>query len=315
METGGRLEFGVCAAEDVHYLSTGGARAAAVLAADAAFAHVLAERTAVLPGVPPCRPGEFYLRELPPLRAVLEDLSGLGLLVVDGYADLDPSGRPGLGARAHAEFGLPVIGVAKSRFRAATHAVPVLREGRPGEQFELNIVRVAEDEHGSARYGVRRRDRGMDHCGVRQPRRPGLEFLAVRDGEGQVIQAGARLVERVLAAVPMLREPQASLQAVMPELHLAACPAGRLELADAPEAEHFLIPGRARVNVTNGQPKVVNAPDHAPFTASMPRAASRTGLALHQAPGPHGPSYRSIITFRCRTACHRADPVRLAARK
>ena len=127
METGGRLEFGVCAAVDVHYLSTGGARAAAVLAADAAFAHVLAERTTVLPRVPPYRPGEFYLRELPPLRAVLEDLSGLGLLVVDGYADLDPSGRPGLGARAHAEFGLPVIGVAKSRFRTATHAVPVLR--------------------------------------------------------------------------------------------------------------------------------------------------------------------------------------------
>jgi len=127
METGGRLQFGVCAAVDVHYLSTGGARAAAALAADAAFAHVLAERTAVVPRVQPYRPGEFYLRELPPLRAVLEDLSGLGLLVVDGYADLDPSGRPGLGARAHADFGLPVIGVAKSRFRIATHAVPVLR--------------------------------------------------------------------------------------------------------------------------------------------------------------------------------------------
>jgi hypothetical protein len=49
MQTGRRPEFGVCAAVDVHYLSTGGARAAAVLAADAAFAHVLAERTAVLP--------------------------------------------------------------------------------------------------------------------------------------------------------------------------------------------------------------------------------------------------------------------------
>ena len=123
-----------------HYLRTGGARAAAVLAADAAFAHVLAERTAVLPRVPPYRPGpavlprvppyrpgEFYLRELPPLRAVLKDLSGLGLLVVDGYADLDPGGRPGLGAHAHAEFGIPVIGVAKSRFRTATHAVPVVR--------------------------------------------------------------------------------------------------------------------------------------------------------------------------------------------
>ena len=127
METGGRPESAVCAAVDVHYLSTGGARAAVVLAADAAFAHVLAERTAAVPWVPPYRPGKFYLRELPPLHAVLDDLSGLGLLVVDGYADLDPRGRPGLGAHAHAEFGVPVIGVAKSRFRTATHAVPVMR--------------------------------------------------------------------------------------------------------------------------------------------------------------------------------------------
>jgi len=127
MDTGGPPDCGPCAAVDVHYLSTGGARAAAVLAADAAFAHLLAERTAVVPQVPSYRPGEFYRRELPPLRAVLDGLSGLGLLVVDGYADLDPDGRPGLGAHAHAEFGIAVIGVAKSRFRTATHAVPVLR--------------------------------------------------------------------------------------------------------------------------------------------------------------------------------------------
>jgi deoxyribonuclease V len=48
---------------------------------------------------------------------------------VDGYVDLDPGGRPGLGAHAHAEFGVPVIGVAKSRFATATHAVPVVRGG------------------------------------------------------------------------------------------------------------------------------------------------------------------------------------------
>jgi deoxyribonuclease V len=133
MENGERPDCGVCAAVDVHYLRTGGARAAAVLAANVAFAHVLAERTAVVARVPPYQPGEFYLRELPPLHAVLDDLSGLGLLVVDGYVDLDPGGRPGLGAYAHAEFGIPVIGVAKSRFRTATHAVPVVRgsSGRP----------------------------------------------------------------------------------------------------------------------------------------------------------------------------------------
>jgi deoxyribonuclease V len=47
--------------------------------------------------------------------------------VVDGYADLDPDGRPGLGARARDEFGVPVIGVAKTPFRTATHAIAVLR--------------------------------------------------------------------------------------------------------------------------------------------------------------------------------------------
>jgi deoxyribonuclease V len=114
-------------AADVHYLRSGGARAAAIVSADASFADVLAERTQFLPDVLPYRPGEFYLRELPPLRAVLDGLNSAGLLVVDDYADLDPDGRPGLGAHAHAEFGIPVIGVAKTAFCTASHAIPVQR--------------------------------------------------------------------------------------------------------------------------------------------------------------------------------------------
>lgn len=129
------METGGCAfvAVDVHYLGSGGARAAAVVAADARFCEVVAERSEDVAEVLPYRPGEFYRRELPPIRAVLSGLSGLGglgglgLLVVDGYADLDPGGRPGLGAYAQAEFGIPVIGVAKTAFRTASHAVPVLR--------------------------------------------------------------------------------------------------------------------------------------------------------------------------------------------
>ncbi|HEV2371499.1 MAG TPA: endonuclease V [Streptosporangiaceae bacterium] len=117
----------VFAAVDVCYLGSGGACAAVVVTADAAFSVVVAERTAVVPEVTPYQPGEFFLRELPPLRAVLQGVFGLGLLVVDGYVDLDPSGRPGLGAHAHAQFGVPVVGVAKTAFRTATHAVPVVR--------------------------------------------------------------------------------------------------------------------------------------------------------------------------------------------
>jgi deoxyribonuclease V len=139
---------------------TGGAWAAAVLAADAAFARVLAERTAALPRVPPYRPGEFYLRELPPLRAVLADVSGLGLLVIDGYADLDPAGRPGLGAHAHAEFAIPVIGVAKSRFRTATHGVPVVR----GSSARPLFVTAAGMPTADAADLVRRMAGRLSHC-------------------------------------------------------------------------------------------------------------------------------------------------------
>lgn len=120
-------------AVDVQYLASGRARAAAVIAVDATFSRLVAERTELVSDVAPYQPGQFYLRELPPMRAVLDGLSGMALLVVDGYADLDPDGQPGLGAHACAEFAAPVIGVAKSAFRTATHAVPVRRgtSGRP----------------------------------------------------------------------------------------------------------------------------------------------------------------------------------------
>lgn len=124
---GGSRQPVLFAAADVHYPRTGGARAGLVLACDASYARVTRERAVAVASVAPYQPGQFYLRELPALRAVLAGAGDLALLIVDGYADLDPAGRPGLGARAHVEFGVPVIGVAKTAFRTATHAVPVLR--------------------------------------------------------------------------------------------------------------------------------------------------------------------------------------------
>ena len=64
-----------------------------------------AERTVLVRQMLPYQPGEFYLRELLLLLALLAGVSGLGLLVIDGYVDLDPAGRPGLAAHAHAPFG------------------------------------------------------------------------------------------------------------------------------------------------------------------------------------------------------------------
>jgi deoxyribonuclease V len=117
------------AAVDVGYPPAGGARAAIVIAASARFDAVLTERTADLPAVAPYVPGQFFLRELPPLRAVLRGAGQLRLIIIDGYVDLDPDGRPGLGAYVYEEFAVPVIGVAKTAFRTATHAIPVHRGG------------------------------------------------------------------------------------------------------------------------------------------------------------------------------------------
>src|SRR5215831_12722554 len=115
------------AVADVHYPPSGGARAALVAAGAAVFSSITHEKTVFVEEAAAYLPGSFYERELPPLRAILAGLDDIGLLVIDGYVDLDPAGRPGLGAYVHEELGIPVIGVAKTRFAAATHAVPVLR--------------------------------------------------------------------------------------------------------------------------------------------------------------------------------------------
>jgi deoxyribonuclease V len=116
-------------AVDVYYPSSGGARAALVVATDERFADIALERVVWLDEAAPYRPGHFFERELPAIQAVLAAGPSLELLVVDGYVDLEPGGRPGLGAYVHRATGVPVIGVAKTAFQPATHAVTVRRGG------------------------------------------------------------------------------------------------------------------------------------------------------------------------------------------
>lgn len=120
-------DSGAFAAVDVHYLGTAGARAALVTASDPRFAGLAGTATILVAETGQYRPGEFYLRELPPIRVVCRHAGPLALIVVDGYVDLDPQGRPGLGAHVHAEFGARVIGVAKTAYRTATHAAQIRR--------------------------------------------------------------------------------------------------------------------------------------------------------------------------------------------
>jgi deoxyribonuclease V len=134
-------------ATDVHYLSDTQARAAMVAAREPAFAQIAWTRTEmVVPGAP-YQPGEFYRRELPALRAVLPTPDDLALIIVDGYVDLDPDGRPGLGAHVHAEYQVPVIGVAKTPFQAATHAAPV-RRGQSRKPLYITAAGLSITEAG-----------------------------------------------------------------------------------------------------------------------------------------------------------------------
>ncbi len=76
------------------------------------------------------RPGEFYLRELPCILAVLREVrEPLETVIVDGYVWLGEQGRPGLGARLYDALGrsVAVIGVAKSPFHGTAGAITILR--------------------------------------------------------------------------------------------------------------------------------------------------------------------------------------------
>lgn len=75
-------------------------------------------------------PGEFYRRELPLLRALIDDLVPRpSTLVIDGYVWLGGVDAPGLGARLFEALhsATPVVGVAKTRYRGDTWSEQVYR--------------------------------------------------------------------------------------------------------------------------------------------------------------------------------------------
>lgn len=173
---------GLFAVVDVHYAAPAGARAALVTAADPRFAEFAGTRTIQAAVGAPYRPGEFYLRELAPILAVCRNAGPLALIVVDGYVDLDPDGRPGLGAHVHDELGVPVIGVAKTAFRTATHAAQV-RRGQSARPLYVtaagltvaDAARLVQDMAGSFRVpdALRKADRlarGLDASAPGQAR-------------------------------------------------------------------------------------------------------------------------------------------------
>ena len=121
---------------DVGYIETESgetsARAACVVMDHWADAVPTAEHVVAIENVRDYEPGQFYLRELPCIEAVLDKLDDQPeLIVVDGYVWLDKQNTPGLSAHLYEAFRqkIPVIGVAKNPFKQSDHATKLYRGG------------------------------------------------------------------------------------------------------------------------------------------------------------------------------------------
>lgn len=143
----------VLACVDVHY---GDANATAACIAFASWTDGMALDERVLvssEAAPEYQSGELYKRELPHVLAVLDLLAERpALVIVDGYVWLGAD-RPGLGAHLHDAIRVPVVGVAKTRFRSA-EAIEVERAGtRPLFVTAVGIDAAVAADHVREMHG------------------------------------------------------------------------------------------------------------------------------------------------------------------
>ena len=106
--------------------------AAGVVLSSFAAAVAVAERVCHIGEVAAYVPGQFYRRELPCVLALLDTIEQpIDTIVVDGYVILDAAGSHGLGGHLYEALDrqVPVVGVAKTPFRANPPAIEVCRGG------------------------------------------------------------------------------------------------------------------------------------------------------------------------------------------
>lgn len=108
-------------------------------------------------------PGEFYKRELPCIKAVLDivNLKELSAIIVDGHIYIDNEKNMGLGAHVWHLLGgtIPIIGVAKNAFFNNKQTVYELKRGNSNKPLfissigiELNAaVQLINEMHGNYR--------------------------------------------------------------------------------------------------------------------------------------------------------------------
>ena len=100
--------------------------------------------------VGPYVPGQFWRRELKPLlRGVAAAPGDLSVCVIDAYVDLGEEQTPGVGRMLYEQTGIPVIGVAKSRY-PGTPSECEIRRG--SSRRPLYVSAAGFDQDDAKRY-------------------------------------------------------------------------------------------------------------------------------------------------------------------
>lgn len=96
------------------------------------------------------KPGEFYKRELPCILSLLQqiDLSEVEVIVIDGFVQLDDTGRLGLGGYLYEKLDqkIPVIGVAKTNFATIEQLKRSLLRGESKNPLYITAIGMEVDE-------------------------------------------------------------------------------------------------------------------------------------------------------------------------
>ncbi|GAB5554697.1 MAG: endonuclease V [Saprospiraceae bacterium] len=128
---------------DTHYFNNS-AKTVGLSFQDWDVENALQIKTEILKDIAPYEPGFFYRRELPCILSLLSKfhLENVNCIVVDGYCILDNSGKHGLGGHLYEalERQIPIIGVAKTRFRANTLNVLELLRGKSEKPLFISSI-------------------------------------------------------------------------------------------------------------------------------------------------------------------------------
>ena len=140
-------------AVDVYYLNNR-AKAVGIEFVNWSDAQPRQTHIVMVNGVEDYTPGAFYKRELPCLIKLLEkvNLHNKEVIIVDGYTVLDDEGTYGLGGYLYEalERKIPVIGVAKRRFKGTSNYVREVYRGISTRPLYVTAIGMdVEDAAGS----------------------------------------------------------------------------------------------------------------------------------------------------------------------